>query len=343
MNRRERKKQQKKKSRQDRLRQEKHLRQAQPSVGDGAAWDDDDDLNQVDSDDVITSSPLQREEMLRGLHEAIAACGIETEEELQEFLATYDPQRRGGSADQRDPNAEAQQLAYRALEQRERGLSAKLARQALQLDPDCIDALAALAYATSTSVDQFIAGLENALTAGERALGTDFFTANRGHFWGVLETRPYMRTRAMLAELLRQDGRLPQAIAHYEALLELNPNDNQGNRDPLLGCYLATDALDKTRRLLDQYGDDMAVFTWGRVLERYLSGDVAGAATALRKARQLNRHVEPFLTGVKPLPAVPPNSYSMGSESEAIHAACYLRPAFAKHAAALVAPSSPRT
>jgi len=41
-----------------------------------------------------------------------------------------------------------------------------------------------------------------------------------------------------LAQLLRGAGRAEDAICHFEALLELNPNDNQGVRDILLGCYL---------------------------------------------------------------------------------------------------------
>ena len=77
-----------------------------------------------------------------------------------------------------------------------------------------------------------------------------------------------MRTRAHLAELLRQTGRPAEAIGHFEALLELNPNDNQGNRDPLLGCYLAAGNLEGARRLLEDYREaGLAVFAWGRVLD----------------------------------------------------------------------------
>lgn len=40
-----------------------------------------------------------------------------------------------------------------------------------------------------------------------------------------------------------------EAIKHYEKMLALNPNDNQGVRDPLLGLHLATDNLEKTQEL----------------------------------------------------------------------------------------------
>src|SRR5439155_1134639 len=79
---------------------------------------------------------------------------------------------------------------------------------------------------------------------------------SKGHFWGMLEARPYMRARQQLADLLLDAGRVSEAIGHFEALLALNPNDNQGVRDILLGCYLAGDDLDGARRLLRVYDED---------------------------------------------------------------------------------------
>jgi tetratricopeptide (TPR) repeat protein len=214
--------------------------------------------------------------------------------------------------------------------------SARLAREALRLDPECVDALATLAGATASSPDELIARLEETVAVGERAMGTEFFTANRGRFWGIVQTRPYMRTRGHLAELLRETGRLSEAIGHFEAMLELNPNDNQGNRDPLLGCYLAAGNLEGARRLLEQYGEGgLAVFAWGRVLERYLADDLEGATAALEAARKQNRHVEAFLTGRRPVPDERPAYYQPGKESEAVRVADFLLPAWERHPAAL--------
>ncbi len=131
---------------------------------------------------------------------------------------------------------------------------------------------------------------------------------------------------------MRQNARLAEAIGHFEAMLELNPNDNQGNRDPLLGCYLAAGNLEGARRLLKDYGGaGLAVFAWGRVLERYLSNDPAGAAAALKEARKKNRHVEAFLTGARSLPEEREPYYQPGHESEAILAADFLLPAWRRH------------
>jgi len=58
-------------------------------------------------------------------------------------------------------------------------------------------------------------------------LSGDAFKKFAGHFWGLPETRPYMRARAALAEALQRAGRIEAAVAEMAGVLELNPNDNQ--------------------------------------------------------------------------------------------------------------------
>jgi tetratricopeptide (TPR) repeat protein len=79
---------------------------------------------------------------------------------------------------------------------------------------------------------------EMGVRAGERALGEEFFTEEVGNFWGILETRPYMRAREGLANALWALGERDQALAHYREMLELNPVDNQGVRYELADCLL---------------------------------------------------------------------------------------------------------
>jgi tetratricopeptide (TPR) repeat protein len=128
-----------------------------------------------------------------------------------------------------------------------------------------------------------------------------------------------MRARAALAGLLADAGRTDEAVAHYEALLELNPNDNQGLRYELLDLYLETGRLAPAAALFKQFdGEGSAMFTWGRVLERFLNGAADAARAALAEARKANAYVEPFLTGRKRLPREMPDYYSPGKESEAV-------------------------
>jgi lipopolysaccharide biosynthesis regulator YciM len=114
-----------------------------------------------------------------------------------------------------------------------------------------------------------------------------------------------MRARMDLAQLLLSTGRTQDAIRHFEALLELNPNDNQGVRDILLGCYLSCDDLTGAQRLFRDYGEDTtAMFAWGRTLERFLSDDLPGAqpvtTSAIRRVRLLAKDFKCYTEEVHP-------------------------------------------
>jgi tetratricopeptide (TPR) repeat protein len=214
---------------------------------------------------------------------------------------------------------QAQDLAFEAMEAATAAKASSLAKKALAKDPDCVDALVVLAGIEADSAKAAIEGLQKAVEAGERSLGAKFIKKNKGHFWLILETRPYMRALEHLAGVYSAEGFIKAAIEIYEKMLMLNPGDNQGVRDPLLGLHLALGGADEAGKLLEAYdGDSMANFAWGRVLERFLSHDLPGASAALKIARTQNRFVELFLSGQKKLPSQMPGSYSPGSEEEAI-------------------------
>ena len=284
-------------------------------------------------------SRMSMERTMRELHQVLESQEFASEDESNAFMAEFNA--RGGSPLQpaggpRTPSEKAQELAYQAMESDDINTVVELAMQAVELDRRCVDALAILAHAGSETQDELIENLEKTVWMGEQALGEGFFEENAGHFWGILETRPYMRARQELADLLREAGCIDEAIAHYEAMLELNPNDNQGIRDLLLACYLTRGNLDGARQLLDQYDEDAsAAFQWSRILESYLARDETKATKLLAEARKDNTFVEPYLTGKKRMPSSLPGCYSPGDESEAKYVAVNLRPAWKKHRTAV--------
>lgn len=150
-------------------------------------------------------------------------------------------------------------------------------------------------------------------------MGEAFFAENVGHFWGMIETRPYMRARQGLADCLWAMGQKQDSIAHSEALLDLNPSDNQGIRDVLLSRYLALEHDVGAERLFRQYRDDWsAAFLWSRVLFDLRQGDQVAAKADLKTAMKCNCHVANFFTGKRNLPAELPATYSPGNQDEAV-------------------------
>ena len=124
----------------------------------------------------------------------------------------------------------AQEIMYDAWDAPTSARAIAQARKALDVSADCADAYVLLAQETARTLDEEIDLYKKGVEAGERALGKAAFKQNAGHFWGILETRPYMRARAGLAECLWESRRLEEAVEHYQDMLRLNPNDNQGLR-----------------------------------------------------------------------------------------------------------------
>ena len=122
---------------------------------------------------------------------------------------------------------------------------------------------------------------EQGVAAGERALGPEEFEEYEGHFWGFLETRPYMRARAGLADSLWAAGRHREAAEHCREMLRLNPNDNQGIRYRLASMLLDLERHDELNELLKSYEEDGAAeWAYTRALLAFRrEGDSEGAAS----------------------------------------------------------------
>jgi tetratricopeptide (TPR) repeat protein len=247
---------------------------------------------------------------------------------LQQLMASGELDRMLNSPPE-GPVEEAQALAHLAMDEPSMPKARKLAERALKLDPNCIDAMLVRAQTRKLSAKQYIEEVRAAVLAGERALGEARFREDRGRFWGLVETRPYMRARRELAMALSGAGKTQEAAAEFEAMIELNPNDNQGNRDYLLGLYLALSELDRAAGLFGQYGDGSAVFAWGRVFLLVLGGKRREAVGALEQAFRTNPWTAKVLFGGDP-PDDPP-SWGMGDQDEGEHAAVALLPAVIEH------------
>jgi tetratricopeptide (TPR) repeat protein len=217
-----------------------------------------------------------------------------------------------GQAHQDTPLAKAQALMYQAFEEPNEQRRVRLAQDALAVCPDCADAYVLLAE-HATSRKEALRLYEQGVAAGERALGPEAFQRDVGHFWGLLETRPYLRARLGLAHALWTAGRRDEAVRHWQEMLRLNPNDNQGVRYTLAGSLLFLDRDDDLDRLLQQYDEPSATWAYTKALLAFRRhGDTPEARQLLKEATKTNRHVPAYLLGEKFPPAGPPGYYSPG-------------------------------
>ena len=215
-----------------------------------------------------------------------AAAALPDRRAMESFLAAI-AGRRGD-----DATAKAQDVMYEAWERTTPHSRIALARKALGISPLCADAYVLLAEEAARSIkearDYYAKGVE----VGELALGPRRFKEYAGHFWGFLETRPYMRARAGLAGTLVQLGDVAGALAHYRDMLKLNPNDNQGIRYVLAGCLLRQDDDGRRSRRAATWREPFEAA--GMALERFFPSIKRNTpAAALGCARPLEREKPP--------------------------------------------------
>ncbi len=223
-----------------------------------------------------------------------------------------------GVWDEDSPQARAQQIMYEAFDASP-SQQKNLVRKALDVCPDCTDAYLLLAE-EARSFDEVKELLQKAVASGERALGEETFRDCAEHFWGVLETRPYMRAKLELAQCLWADGQRDKSIEHCRDMLRLNPMDNQGVRWLLLRYYLETNCHKDAEQLLEQFEeDDTAHWMYGNVLLTFRrEGDSKSARKALAEAQKGNEYVPRCLLGDVHIPRELPGHFSPGGEDEAM-------------------------
>lgn len=240
---------------------------------------------------------------------ASAPVALPDRRAMESFLAAIS-RRRGD-----DATAKAQDVMYEAWERNTSRSRIALARKALSISPLCADAyvlLAEEAQSIEEARDLYAKGVE----AGELALGPQGFEEYAGHFWGFLETRPYMRARAGLADTFVQLGNIEGALAHYRDMLELNPNDNQGIRYVLAGCLLKQENYSALKELLAAHEDGSAFWLYTRALVAFRESDEQ-AATLVKNAWAANQHVPAILAGATPAVGSDDGYITMGGPDEA--------------------------
>jgi tetratricopeptide (TPR) repeat protein len=215
----------------------------------------------------------------------------------------------------------AEEIVYEAWRAPNPEQAVLLAMKALEVSLDCADAYNLLAELVADSLEKAIELYQEGVRAGERALGKQIFEEEVGHFWMILETRPYMRARAGLAQCLWEAGRRAEAVEHCWDMLRLNPKDNQGIRDLLMPCLIELGRDEEAEKLFQQFKDDgMAIWKYSRALLDFRKhGDSPIAQQSLQVALEENEHVPAYLLGRRKLPRQLPGYYGPGDENEAVH------------------------
>ncbi|MCF7936304.1 MAG: hypothetical protein K9L28_08190 [Synergistales bacterium] len=215
------------------------------------------------------------------------------------------------------PSFQADELIFDAMEEPDRRRRLQLIYQALAIHPECVDAYNMLARDAALDTVEELVYYRQGLIAGGKELGKDFFRENEGHFWGLVETRPYMRAKLGYAETLWLLDNKQDAVEEFRHMLKLCPDDNLGIRYLLLPRLIELDMDDQAQELYQSFDDGTACWAYSRIL---LDFRKSGSAPAehIDEALASNAYVPPYIAGNKRLPKEIPDEYQLGSPEEAI-------------------------
>ncbi len=195
----------------------------------------------------------------------------------------------------------------------------EIARAALAVSEDCVEAWLVLAQQAADSPEAMRAHLESAVEAGDR-LFAERKERLRGKFGALPEAQSYMQARFILGQALWDGGLHAQALEVLHTTLELHEADPQGVRYVLLKAMLDDKLYVDADNLLAQYpAEQSTVILYGRLLTNFvLHGDGLLARSAFLAARKYNPFVLDYLLGLRNVPQKIPTHGQPGDDAEAV-------------------------
>ena len=226
----------------------------------------------------------------------------EPKENLQNMLNSFMSQRQPWANEVTEDNAESSddylELAESAATKK---TALKYAKKAAQLDPDNIDAAVMVAELTASSIEKLIEKYKSLIEEAEEKLKAEgYFDYDCiGEFWGLFETRPYMRLLDKYSDNLVQCGKMRLAIAEYEKMLKLCENDNLGVRYRLMHLYVFLEDEQSALRLSKEYSDEESTqFLLPLSILYYKLGNLREANNYLKRLCAVNNDTIKFFNGL---------------------------------------------
>jgi tetratricopeptide (TPR) repeat protein len=257
------------------------------------------------------------EKAMIDLQRLLATQDFKSEKELKDFMNSIVGNQIPSFPEETLTNEEkAIDLVLEAYNQ-EPQIGLEYIADALELDTDCIEAYEFLGccYDFPAIATAFF---EKGIQIGRKKFGGEYLRNNKGHFWGLHETRAFMRCLQFYSDCLYQTNKVHDSIEVLEELIELNPNDNQGVRDQLLLYSIEVGDKAKFIKYQKKFKNDFMTFAaFNKALFAFINeGESKSAERLLTNAISINKHVAKKLLSKQDV-IYNSDGYILGSEDEA--------------------------
>jgi tetratricopeptide (TPR) repeat protein len=265
----------------------------------------------------------QPDKLMTDLHRLLGTQDFKSEADLRKFMDSIVGQEIPSFPKEALSLKEiAQDLVFEAEELPPAKAKAKI-EEALRVDSDCIEAYELLGF-LEESTEIATVFYEKGISIGRQLFGGKYLKENRGNFWGIHETRPFMRCLLHYSDCLYTKRKVKECVAILEELIQLNPRDNQGVRDQLLLYLIEINDTKKFVKYEKMFPDDSMAFPlFNKALFAFKTeGETENSNNKLITALQANKFVAKRLISSKPIIELADN-YSFGDENEADYYASF--------------------
>ncbi|MBR1650628.1 MAG: hypothetical protein IJ691_05625 [Lachnospiraceae bacterium] len=179
----------------------------------------------------------------------------------------------------------------------------KYIKKALELEPDNMDAVSAsLDLIEDDSTWEYYQKLSEAVKNGAKLMEKKGFMDEDsiGEYWGILETRPYMRLLNRYAEFMAEAGMMSLAAREYEEMIRLSENDNLGVRYSLMHVYAFLEQEEPALELHKRYdGYEETQMLLPLSVLYFKRGDFDKAEDYLKRLCATNKDTKKFFRAIK--------------------------------------------
>lgn len=144
---------------------------------------------------------------------------------------------------------------------------------------------------------EYLAGLEDIVSIGNKQMQDEgYFQNNKGDFWHIYETRPYMTACYQYLSVLMKNGFATRAIKEGRRLLDLCKSDNLGVRYDLMHLFALVENKEKAEELFRDYREEQtSQMMLPLCFLYYKIGDTEIAKNFLLKIKGLNKDLPKFI------------------------------------------------
>ena len=178
------------------------------------------------------------------------------------------------------------------------------AKKAVQLDQDNLDAKKMVEELTTEHPYEMVGKYQKLIEYGKKIMDREGYMNENsiGDFWGISETRPFIRLYSSYLDLLVDCGMMRMATTVGEEIIRYNINDNLGIRYILMHIYAYLEDEKSMLTLYKKYDEqDESQMLLPISILYYKLGNFEKAEDYLRSLKKINkdtgRFIRAFLNG----------------------------------------------